>query len=83
MKDTFTGSMIVSLREYKRHHRTANTPNTIQLPALIMSTTCPNRCINTPYDDFNKTYHGTNDGIGEDEVLKNISLIEKICIPLF
>lgn len=32
---------------------------------------------NIPYDDFNQKHHVTNDGIVEDEVLRNISQIKK------
>lgn len=32
---------------------------------------------NTSYDDFNKTHHGINDGIVEDEVLSNTEKIKK------
>ncbi len=32
---------------------------------------------NIPYDDFNKAHHDINDGIVENEVFKNIALIEK------
>jgi hypothetical protein len=37
---------------------------------------------NTPYDDFNKIHHLTNDGIVDDGILKNISKIEKYMYPI-
>lgn len=36
----------------------------------------------TAYDAFNKSRHGSNDGVVEDEVLKNINLIEKHMYPV-
>ena len=77
MEGHLYGAIIASLREYKRHHKAANTLNTMQLFALIMSATCPSRCITLLMMISTRKHHGTNDGIVEDEVLKNISLIEK------
>jgi len=37
---------------------------------------------NMLYDDFNKLHHGINDGIVEDEVMKNVDKIKKQMYPI-
>jgi len=71
------GAIIASLREYKRTVEAGKYPEYHIAFCAHYVGDLSQPLHNTLYDDFNKAHHSVNDGIVENEVLKNISLIEK------
>lgn len=76
------GAIIASLREYKRHAESGKYAEYhIALCAHYLAD-LSQPLHNTHYDNFNKTHHGINDGIVEEEVLENIGEIKKNMHPV-
>jgi hypothetical protein len=71
------GAIIASLREYKKTLQAGKYPEYHIAFCAHYIGDLSQPLHNTPYDDFNKTHHVINDGIVENEVLKNIAHIEK------
>ena len=82
MEGHLYGAIIASLREYKKTSQSGKYPEYHIAFCAHYVGDLSQPLHNTPYDDFNKKHHGANDGIVEDEVLKNISLIEKNMYPI-
>ena len=76
------GAIIASLREYKKTLQAGKYPEYHIAFCAHYIGDLSQPLHNTPYDDFNKTHHVINDGIVENEVLKNIAYIEKNMYPI-
>ncbi len=75
------GAIIGSVREYQAASRTGKYAN---YPLVYCAHYCGDLSMplhNTPYDDFNKKRHSTNDGIIEESVRGNIAKIRKMMRP--
>jgi len=77
------GAIIASLREYKErvNVRTRYPAHYFVFCAHYIGD-LSNPLHNIPYDDFNKAHHAYNDGVVEDEALKNIIKIEQSMHPI-
>ncbi|MBI5204025.1 MAG: hypothetical protein HZA11_03815 [Nitrospirae bacterium] len=76
------GAIIASLREYEKTVKAGKYPEYHVAFCAHYIGDLSQPLHNTPYDTFNKARHIINDGIVENEVLKNISLIEKNIYPV-
>ncbi len=76
------GAIIASLREYKKTVEAGKYPEYHIAFCAHYVSDLSQPLHNTRYDDFNKTHHVINDGIVENEVLKNITSIEKNMYPV-
>jgi hypothetical protein len=76
------GAIIASLREYKKTVQAGKYPEYHIAFCAHYIGDLSQPLHNIPYDDFNKTHHDINDGIVENEVLKNIAGIEKNMYPV-
>lgn len=71
------GAIIASLRDFKKTVEAGKYPEYHMAFSAHYIGDLSQPLHNTSYDDFNKKRHNTNDGIVENEVLKNISMVEK------
>lgn len=76
------GAIIASLREYEKTVKAGKYPEYHIAFCAHYIGDLSQPLHNTPYDAFNKNHHSINDGTVENEVLKNISLIEKNIYPV-
>ena len=76
------GAIIASLRGYKKTVEAGKYPEYHIAFCAHYAGDLSQPLHNTPYDDFNKTHHVVNDGLVENEVLKNIARIEKNMYPV-
>ncbi len=76
------GAIIASLREYKKTVEAGKYPEYHIAFCAHYAGDLSQPLHNTPYDDFNKTHHVINDGLVENEVLKNVARIEKNMYPI-
>lgn len=76
------GAIIGSLREYRKASEAGKYPEYHMAFCAHYVGDLSQPLHHIPYDDFNKARHLINDGIVEDEVLKNIPLIEKNMYPI-
>lgn len=76
------GAIIASLREYKKTVEAGKYPEYHIAFCAHYAGDLSQPLHNIPYDDFNKTHHVINDGLVENEVLKNITRIEKNMYPI-
>ena len=76
------GAIIASLRGYKKTVEAGKYPEYHLAFCAHYAGDLSQPLHNTPYDDFNKTHHVVNDGLVENEVLKNIARIEKNMYPV-
>ncbi|MDP3260604.1 MAG: S1/P1 nuclease [Thermodesulfovibrionales bacterium] len=82
MEGHLYGAIIASIQEYKKTSQSGKYPEYHIAFCAHYTGDLSQPLHNTLYDDFNKTHHGANDGTVENEVLKNISLIEKNMYPI-
>lgn len=75
------GAIIASLREYEKTVKAGKYPEYHVAFCAHYIGDLSQPLHNTPYDAFNKKHHSVNDGTVENEVLKNISLLEKNIYP--
>jgi hypothetical protein len=71
------GAIIASLREYKKAFRAGKYAEYHIAYCVHYVGDLSQPLHHLPYDNFNKSHHQSNDGIVENEVLKNMHLIEK------
>lgn len=76
------GAIIASLRGYKKTVEAGKYPEYHLAFCAHYAGDLSQPLHNTSYDDFNKTHHVVNDGLVENEVLKNIARIEKNMYPV-
>jgi len=82
MEGHLYGAIIGSLREYRKALEAGKYPEYHIAFCVHYAGDLSQPLHHVPYDDFNKAHHLINDGIVEDEVLKNIALIEKNMYPV-
>lgn len=71
------GAIIASLREYKKALQAGKYAEYHMAYCVHYVGDLSQPLHHLPYDNFNKSHHQSNDGIVENEVLKNMHLIEK------
>jgi len=76
------GAIIASLREYKKTAEAGRYPEYHIAFCAHYVGDLSQPLHHIPYDAFNRTHHVINDGVVENEVLKNIALIEKNMYPI-
>lgn len=76
------GAIIGSLRQYEKTVQSGKYPEYHVAFCVHYLGDLSQPLHNIPYDEFNKTHHEINDGIVENEVLRNIDRIEKNMYPI-
>lgn len=71
------GAIIAALREYDKTTKAGKYPEYHIAFCAHYIGDLSEPLHNTPYNDFNRAHHVKNDGVVENEVMKNISMIEK------